>query len=131
MLHSFLFCSSPLGGAAKSFVLAVVSSGGFELSVDDGSGSSCSEFLLVSFFIHLVEASRGFSGSSITKCFLVVFEGEEGKRGPRFPFSLHVRGCDVGNGIESVLYSLCLSRSCSVNRSLGYVCSANDPIDVI
>ena len=112
-------------------MLAVVSGGGFELSVDNGSGSSCSEFLLVSFFVYLVEAGRGFGGSSVTKCFLAVFEGEEGRRGPGFPFGLYVRGCNVGDGMESVLHGLCLSRSCSVDRLLGCVCGADDPVDVI
>jgi len=131
MLHSFLFCGSLLGGAAESFISAIVSSSGFKLSINNGSRSFYSKFLLVSFFIHLVEADRGFGRSSVTKCFLVVFEGKEGRRGPRFPFSLHVKGCNVGDGMESILHGSYLSRSCSVDCLLGCVCGANDPIDVI
>ena len=76
VLHGFLFCGSPLGGAAESFISAVVSSGSFELGVDDTPRSSCPKFLLVGFFIHLVEASRGFNRSCVIKCFFVYLEGK-------------------------------------------------------
>ena len=131
MLHSFLFYGSPLGGAAKSFILAVVSCSSFKLSVNNASRSFYPKFLLVSSLINLVEASKGFNKSSITKCFLTGFKGKEGRRGPRFPFYPHVRGCNVSNSIESVFYSSCLSRSYSVDCLLGYVYSANNLVNII
>jgi len=131
MLYGFLFYSSPLGGAAESFILAVVFSSSFKLNVNNISRSFYPKFLLVSFLVYLVEASRGFSRSGVPKCFLIGFKGKEGRKGPRFPFNLHIKGRNVGNGIESVLYSLYLSRSYCVNCLLGYVYSANNLVNVI